>query len=243
MTLQQKVKEQLTNEYKYRIEMHAHTSPASPCSHILPEEMVETYSELRFDAVVIANHFIKYILADLPKNEAIDRYLKDFEDTCAAAEKCGLKILLAAEVRFDENINDYLLYGVDRSILETVYDYFPKGIKAFREEVSLENSVFLQAHPFRDGMELVDAKLLDGIETFNVHPGHNSRIGQAAKYAKVNNLEIKIAGTDYHHPNMGHEGLSAVRTRILPKDSFELAKILKEKDYVIEIGADSIVLP
>ena len=243
MTLSEKIKEQLCGEYKFRIEMHAHTSPASPCSHISPTEMVKTYSALGYDAVVISNHFINFILADLPKGEAISRYIKDYEDTCKAAEECGLKIILAAEVRFDENNNDYLIYGVDRSVLETVYDYFPKGIKAFRKEVKLENSVFLQAHPFRDGMERVDAALLDGIESINVHPGHNSRIGQAAKYAYENNLKIKIAGTDYHHPNVNHEGLSAIRTRVLPKDSFELAKILKENDYVIELGADSIILP
>jgi len=243
MTLSEKMKTELTETYKYGIEMHAHTSPVSPCSHISPEEMVKTYSALRYDAVVISNHFIKFLVEGYTKEEAIDRYLKDYEDTCKAAEKCGLKVLLAAEVRFDENSNDYLIYGVDRSILETVYDYFPKGLAAFREEVGLERSVFLQAHPFRDGMERVDAALLDGIEVFNVHPGHNSRIGQAAKYAKDNNFKIKTAGTDYHHPNMNHEGLSAVRTRILPKDSFELAEILKSGDYIIEIGADSIVLP
>ena len=243
MTLQKKGKEQLMNEYKYRIEMHAHTLPTSPCSEISPEEMVKTYSDLGYDAVVISNHFIYYLVEGYSKQEAIDRYLKDYEDTCAAAEEYGLKIILAAEVRFDENHNDYLIYGVDREILEKVYDYFPKGLKAFREEVKLDKSVFLQAHPFRNGMELVDVSLLDGIETFNVHPGHNSRVGQAVKYAYDNKFEITTAGSDFHHPNVGHEGLAAVRTKILPKDSFELAKILKDGDYVIEIGANAIVLP
>ena len=56
-------------------------------------------------------------------------------------------------------------------------------------------------------------------------------------------MNIKTAGSDFHHKGKGHEGVSALRTKTLPKDSFELAKILKSGDYLFEIGGDSIVLP
>ena len=46
-----------------------------------------------------------------------------------------------------------------------------------------EKNVILQAHPFRDGMVLANPVSIDGIEVFNFHINHNSRIGIAAQYA------------------------------------------------------------
>lgn len=241
--MQSEVKKSLLKQYSFRIEMHAHTSPVSPCSQITPEEMAKTYSQLGYDAVVITNHFIYELLNDLPKKEAVGRYMSGYEETCAEAEKYNLKVILGAELRFTENINDYLLYGADRELLETIYDYLPKGIEFFRKNLKLDKSVFVQAHPFRDGMERVSPELLDGIEVFNMHPGHNSRVAIAARYAYENGLFLTTAGSDFHHPGRGHEGISAVRTKTLPKDSYELAEILKSGDYIMEIGKNAIVLP
>ena len=86
---------------------------------------------------------------------------------------------------------------------------------------------------------LAAGNFVDGIESFNMHPNHNSVIGFAAAYARDNDL-IVTAGTDFHHE--GHHGLCAVRTKTLPKDSFEYADILRSKDYVFDISG-SIVLP
>lgn len=230
-------------EYPYRIELHAHTKGISPCSEISPEEMAETYYQKGYDAVVITNHFISELLKGETKEEKLDWYFSGYEETKYAAKKYGLKVFLGAELRFTENHNDYLLYGVDKEILSTCYDYFEKGIESFRNEVKLEKSVFIQAHPFRDGMELVDPTLLDGIEAFNMHPGHNSRIGIATRYAAENNLKIKTTGSDFHHPNRGHEAVSALRTKIMPENSFDIAKILRSGDYILELGENSILLP
>jgi len=154
-----------------------------------------------------------------------------------------MQVILGAEIRFEENHNDYLIYGVDEAVLSACYDYLGKGVEAFRREVYLPNSVFLQAHPFRDGMVRAKAKLLDGVETFNMHPGHNSRIGLAARFAEENGIKIRIAGSDFHHPNLGHEAVSAMRSEILPRDSFELAELLKIGNYIFEIGEGAVVLP
>ena len=91
-------------------------------------------------------------------------------------------------------------------------------------------------------MTMCNPELLDGAETFNLHPGHNSRIGIAVRYAAENGLKITTAGSDFHHPDRGHEAVSALRTKDLPKDSFHLAKILKSGDYIFEVGENNIVL-
>ncbi|MBR3767158.1 MAG: PHP domain-containing protein [Clostridia bacterium] len=237
-----KLKKELIKEYKYQIELHAHTSPASGCSQISPKEMAETYKNLGYDAVTIANHFV-HEYHGLSKEEVIDRFLNDFEETKKYGEEIGIKVYLAAEIRFNENDNDYLVFGVDKKMLSEIYDLLPYGIENFRKTYKIPESVFIQAHPFREGMEKVDPSLLDGIEVYNMHPNHNSKVGLAAVYAKENNFPIITAGSDFHHPNRCHEGVSAIRSNILPENSFDLAALLKSGDYLLEVGRNNIVLP
>ena len=235
------IKDILSKEYPFRIELHAHTNPVSGCSEILPEEMAKIYNQKGYDGIVITNHLFPWDAKD--KESYITRHLSGYEETKKAAEGTNLKVYLGAEVRFEENSNDYLIYGVDREILESFFDYYKKGIKAFRTEVKLPNSVFVQAHPFRNGMVRAESQYLDGIETLNLHPNHNSAVAVATRYAKEQGFKIKTIGSDFHHKNVGHEGVSALRTRFLPKDSFEIAEILKSGDYIFEIGEDALVLP
>lgn len=241
--LQSEIKKQLCEEYKYRIEMHAHTKPESTCSQIPPSDMARIYHELGYDAVVITNHFIHdYNLYEhYSPEEALKRYMHGYEETKKEASKYGLHVILGAEIRFTESFNDYLLYGVDEKMLSKIYDLLPLGLENFRKSFDLKKSILYQAHPFRDGMDLVNPQLLDGMETFNMHLGHNSRVSKAVRYANENGLTLALAGTDFHE--YGREGAAAIRTKYMPKDSFELAKLLKSGDYVLEIGGSSIVLP
>lgn len=226
--------------YPYRIELHAHTSPASVCSEISPEEMVATYKALDYDAIVLTNHFLT---SEEKKEDYIRRYLEDYYRTAALGKEAGLKVYLGTEIRFAENSNDYLIFGVNEKMLGEIYDYLPGGVEAFRKNYPMPNSVFVHAHPMRNSAQVIDPVLLDGVEVFNMHPGHNSRIGLAALYANENKVPIITAGSDFHHPNLNHEGLSALRTATLPEDSFGLAKLLQRQDYVLELGRGTIILP
>lgn len=243
------IKSQINNEYKYRIEMHAHSSPVSPCSEATPQEVVRIYKNLGYDAVCITNHLFKdlfdnaAIYQNMTKEEKIDRYLEDFYEAKKEGEKLGITVILGAELRFVGNFNDYLIYGIDRNSLLEIYDYLDNTVEHFRKSVTIENSIFIQAHPCRDSCVPIDYSILDGIETFNSHIGHNSKVPLAVRIAKSNNIDITIAGSDFHHPNTGNEGAAALRTRILPSDSFELTKLLKSHDYLFEVGENAIVFP
>lgn len=235
-------KSELKKLYPCRIEMHAHTSPVSVCSEIPPEEMMRTYSDIGYDAVVITNHFTESMFDGMSKKEAIDYYINDYEKCAQLSGKYNVKVYLGAEIRFErESSNDYLIYGVDRKILEDAYDYLSSDIRSYRENVKLDKSLFIQAHPFRGAP--ADASLLDGVEAFNMHHHHNSRIALALRFAKANDFKIITSGSDFHHPNVANDGNAAIRTKKLPSDSFELAKILKSGDYIIDLGPETIVLP
>lgn len=233
------LKNQLSAEYRYRIELHAHTSPVSKCSDITPQEMAEIYHALGYDGIVITNHF--QYKEDRDKQEYIEYFFADFEETKRIAKPLGLKVYLGAEIRFTENSNDYLIYGVDRKTLEEIYDLLPFGIENFRKNYQMPNSLFIQAHPMRDKMESVDPALLDGVEAYNLHPGHNSRVGKTAVWCRKNGLGTVIAGSDFHHKDRGDEGLCALRSKLMPADCFELAALLRSKDYLLELGGNLLL--
>ena len=233
----------LAKEYPFRIELHAHSRPVSPCSEVSPKELVDTYKAHNYDALVLTNHYIRYLFKDLTKEEAVKYYLNDFKEAYEYGEQVGLKVYLGIEYRFDENNNDYIIYGANEEIVARIFDCFDMGLEKFRKEIQLPDSVFIQAHPLRNGCILQSADLLDGIETLNLHPGHNGQVGRAVRIADKENYKITTIGSDFHHKNVDHEAVSALRTKFLPKDSFELAKLLKSGDYIFEIGETSLIIP
>ncbi len=236
------LKSEILSQYKYQIELHAHTYPVSGCSQVTPRDMVETYKNLGYHGVVITNHLM-YEYNGYAKEEYMDAFMGDYEQAKKYGDEVGLKVYLGAEIRFTEWDNDYLIFGINKEMLSEIYDLLPYGIENFRKTYVMPDSVFIQAHPMREGMKLYDPSLLDGMEVFNLHPNHNSKVGLASVYAKENKIPIIIAGSDFHHPNRNHEGVSALRGAYLPEDSFELAKLLKDGDYVLEIGRNNIVIP
>lgn len=234
------LKNRLNTEYPYKTELHLHTRPASDCGKVEPEAMAERYAALGYDCAVLTNHFIY----DGRKGAAeyTDRFLDDFYRMEAAGKPLGLKVLLGAEIRFTETVRDYLVYGVNKEMLLEIYELLPYGVEAFRKNYEMKNSLFIQAHPFRNFEEPVDKELLDGIEVFNLHPNQNSRIGNAAKWAAAEGVELILGGSDFHNPLHEGDGLVALRTQGLPQDSFDLATLIKSRNYLLSIGP-CLVLP
>ena len=220
-------------KYKFRTELHAHTSPASPCGDFTPEEVVAKYAALSYDSVVITNHFCPQMRFRDDKEKCIAEYLKDYDAAVKAGLERGVNVILGCELRFCENSNDYLLFGITPESLGFAFDYIDEGIEKFSKAFRSDDTVLVQAHPFRDGCVPALPELLDGVEVFNLHPGHNSRVGVTAKFAKEHNL-IATSGTDFHHE--GHEGMAALLTAEVMKNSADIARVLKSGDYLIEIG-------
>lgn len=229
------LKNRLLEEYKYRFELHAHSNPVSSCSELPCCELAQNLIDDGFDGVALTNHLMS---SKLSNKEYAEVYLKDYYDLKEyAGDK--LNVCLGVEIRFVENHNDYLVYGVDENDIEKFISYFHKGIDVFYKEMKNEKNIILQAHPFRDGMVLSNSKSVDGIEVFNFHAGHNSRIPMAAKYTHDNKMLIS-GGVDFHHP--WQRGHLAMRCKALPKDSYDIAELIKSQDFIFELGG-SIILP
>lgn len=234
------LKKYLTEKYPYKIEMHAHSYPSSWCSEVSPEDLVRHYKERGYHAVVLTNHLHLKVVPD--RQVAVQSHINDFQKAQQAGKDLGITVLLGAEIRFMENGNDYLLYGVNEEILYKAFDSLNGTLAEFRENVNLENTLLIQAHPFRASCQIADSGLIDGLEVINLHPHHNSNVHLGMIHAKEHPELIRTAGSDYHHDKPGHCGTSAMRFPVLPKDSFELAELLRRRDYLIEV-LDTIVVP
>ena len=229
----------MLDQYKFKTEFHAHTNPASPCGDFPPDEVVKKYADLGFDSIIISNHFYPEMRYSGEKEKCLEAYFEDYKNAINSGEKYGINIILGCEIRFTENNNDYLLFGIDEEIVAKSYNYIDKGLEEFSKWFRNENRLIIQAHPFRDRIEPANPDFIDGVESFNMHPGHNSRVAVAAKFAQENDF-IVTAGTDFHHD--GHQGMVAVLSKTELKTSADVAKLLKSRDYLFEIG-NSIILP
>ena len=228
------------DEYRYRIELHAHTSPVSACGELSPEEVVDHYHALGADALVITHHFHSSFFKRGAKEEMLSLYIDDYLRAKRRAQRYGMQVILGMEIRFTENSNDYLVYGIDEEDLSRACDFLTLGIDAFYRGFKNERNVILQAHPFRDNMASVNPSSLDGIEVFNMHIGHNSRVARAAEYTNEHPEFLVSGGTDFHH---GYQTTPCfMRSKTLPKTSFDIANALKSKDVLFDI-AGNIVLP
>lgn len=226
-------------KYRYKTELHLHTWPASRCSEVLPEKAVEVYAGLGYHSIVICNHFYRGMRFVENKQQCIKEYLADYKKALEAGEKYGIHVILGCEIRFTENVNDYLLFGIDTDFFQFAYDCLDMGVEQFSKQFRSDERLLIQAHPFRDGMTEVAPEYVDGIEAFNMHPNHNSRVAFASKYAKNHNL-ISTAGTDFHH--LGHEGMAALLTQTEIQTSHDIVNVLKGGQYIFEIGG-RILLP
>lgn len=240
------IKNYILKEYKYRTELHAHTAPVSSCADFSPEEVVKKYSELGFHSVAITNHYTYEYrhsrFSEEPDAKLFTKwFLKDFCDAQKAGEKYGINVILGAEIRFKENHNDYLVYGINQEVLEKIYDALPNGIAEFKKDDAFKDVLIIQAHPNRNGMEDINTSYIDGMEIFNMHTGHNARNAKTIKRVKDDKIKVLTIGSDYHHE--GGAGISAIRTKKPIKDTYELADALRKGDYVFDIYNDVIILP
>ena len=227
------------SDYKYKTELHAHTSPASKCADFCAEDAVRIYAELGYTSIVISNHLSPFMPFYGDKEKAMAHYISDMNAAKKAGKEHGINVITGCEIRFCGSNNDYLLFGIDDDALYDAYDFISKDLEAFSQWYRSDERLIIQAHPFRDGITEVSPTLIDGIESFNMHPGHNSRISLAARHAKLHDF-IVTSGTDFHHP--GHQGLCATLTKKPITNSDELVSVLKSRDYIFSVSGH-IILP
>lgn len=184
----------------YKLELHAHTSEISRCASATAEVLVEKYRNAGYNGVVITNHFDPETLEALPGDTWASK-VRSYGDAVrhAADVAADIDIFFGCELRMRENMNDYLLFGVSEEFLASSPDIFSLGIKKLHEFCNENGISVYQAHPFRNRMTICDPRMIDGIEVFNGHRGHDSRNEIAARWAERYGLPVS-SGSDFHDP-------------------------------------------
>lgn len=226
-------------KYRYKIEMHAHSSPASPCGVFEPEEVIRLYAECGYNGIVLTNHLYSYMHSNKETvRQTVKRHADDYERAAREGIKYGIKVYYGLEIRFDGHPNDYLIYGINTDDTENIFPYLTESLVKFRSEYQNPNMLLIQAHPCRPGIELAPPNLIDGVEVLNFQPNHNNRNCYAAKFARKVGGVI-TSGSDFHFPDT--PGLGGIYTKQLPDDSRELSSLLRSGDYLLDIGGLPVI--
>ena len=217
---------------KYLYDLHIHTSESSACGETCAADIVARYKGLGYDGIVITDHVGESSLRNRGEtyDEKITDVLKGYR-AAKALEDENFTVILGMELRFRENDNDYLVYGIDEDFLRRVnLTEFEKPAD-FVAVAKENNLAFFQAHPFRDGMTVLNPTILDGVEVYNGHGGHDSRNDIALAWAKKFGVRM-ISGSDFHYVSKAEPGGVYFEERHM--DSKAVAKALLENRYTLK---------
>ena len=216
----------------YKTELHCHSSEVSQCARISVEEIIENYLKEGVSTLVLTNHFsiptFEHI-KDASWREKCDYFLSAYKK---AKEIAGDKmtILLGMEFRNIYSDNDYLIYGMTEEFIykhnteeKNLIDMHLKEVATLARE---EGMLVFQAHPFRNGMTVINPKYLDGIEVNNGHRRHDSRNDIAALWADKFSL-LRCGGSDCHE--VGDEAYVLLVTDKKIKTNKQLIKAVKSE--------------
>lgn len=190
-------------------ETHLHTAGVSTCARVSPEKAMPLYKKAGYAGVVVTDHINAStfsLMRHASWKRKMDHFLKGYR-RCKAFEDAHFTVLLGAELRFRGSENDYLVYGLTEDFLYRHRRIMEMDPASFHKLAQREGLLFVQAHPFRNGLNVVDPKHLDGIETFNGNPRHDSRNEIAGAWArKFGRLET--SGSDFHeHEDLARGGV------------------------------------
>ena len=160
----------------------------------------------------------------------MDYVFTGFDFAKEYGESLGLNILLGVEITLHQTDSDYLVYGIDKDFLynnEKIYEY---SLPELYDLCHRKDYILVQAHPFRDNIELAPLEYIDGIEIFNGCHDEVSRNEKAEEYGMSTN-KILTSGSDFH--NLEDLARGGIVTTEEIKDINQLVEVLKNKEFKV----------
>lgn len=207
-------------------DLHCHSSGISTCCRISYEQVIDEALNAGYNGIVLTNHYVKDYLKGISVENFIDKYVEEYLLTEKYGKSVGLKVFFGVEVtmEFDKRVH-LLIYGITFQQLKENPYLFDMSLEELYSFCELNGLSLVQAHPYRNGANVLRTDCLDGVE-INCHPKYgNAYSKELIEIAKKNGLSV-TCGCDYH-------GDTAYRPKgglFLPeyvKTDVDLAKYLK----------------
>lgn len=214
-------------------ELHAHTMETSCCAEERAETLVQDCLLHGYRTLVVTDHYSHTTFEALDgraHREKIDVFLCGYRAAKKAAAQTPLTVLPGMELRFTApgNSNDYLVYGLTEEWLYATEGLLEKSLPQFIPLARAAGLLVYQAHPFRNGMRIVDPGLLDGFEVYNACVRHASRNGIAQQWAQRHG-KPGISGSDYHRRE--DAGRGGIETDAEIRTNDDLLRCLRSGAY------------
>ncbi len=222
----------------FKTELHCHSITVSKCGKTEPEDIVEFYLRHGYTTVVLTDHLNENTFKNPRYGDQsgwdwetrVNFFVNGYEKLKEAAGG-RLNILLGCEYRSYTSPSDYLLYGVTKDFLMSHPEMMNMKIKEISPVIREAGILFVQAHPFRDGMYVTKPEYLDGMEVWNGNTGKDNRNDIAGMWAERYNL-IKTAGTDFHKDVPGKVPVG-IETEFPITSNEQLTQTLRSGNYTI----------
>ena len=214
----------------YKYELHCHTGCTSRCGRVEPERIVELYKNVGYSGIVVTDHYSPMTFTpNWSPQKQVDFYLNGYRRMKKAAGE-DFTVLLGMELRHYATANDYLIYGITEEFIQGAGNLMMKGADKMREFCDENGFLLFQAHPFRNGMHIVNPEYLDGVEIYNACVRHNSRNAIAEKWAKLHKLRGS-AGSDFHRAEDVARGGILTDKKI--ETNADLLEVLKSGSFTV----------
>lgn len=224
----------------FKTETHMHTSDISPCAILRSDLMVEEYSKKGYKTVFVTEHLGKRFfesLGDLPWENKVTIFLSSYYKAKVRAELLGINVIMAAEFTFENELGDFLVYGIDKDFLLDCPDIYKMGIKAFSEYAHKHGAFIVQAHPYRDNIYKPMPEYVDGLEVYNTNPRHENHTEKTLAVAKEYSLYV-AAGSDSHR--LEDIACAAILTDTEIKTAQDYIDAIKSGNYKIEVNGEIV---
>lgn len=216
---------------RYLTELHLHSSTVSPCARVDAEGVVALYTAAGYTTLVLTEHYSARVFDPLEGSweKMAEHYLSGYRALKQAA-RGKMHVLFGAEMRFLNNSNDYLVYGVDEEFILSHPALYRLTFREFLPIAEEHGLLVAQAHPFRNNMTVVAPKYLSAMEIFNGHHGHDARNDLAASFAKRYGL-LPLSGSDFHYPDSAISG--GILTDVPITSMEQLLTVLRDREYTV----------